>query len=159
MTQFQPHDLSMSGNTGARRHLSRLAHVLNRLVPDTILLLLARLSVASVFWLSGRTKVEGWLTLKDSTLYLFEEEYRLPVLPPDFAAHLATYSEHILPLLLVAGVLTRVSAMGLLAMTLVIQIFVYPSAWPTHLTWAVPLLLLLARGGGAWSVDRLLRIP
>jgi putative oxidoreductase len=139
--------------------LSPLAAALNRLIPESLLLLLARIGIAGVFWLSGRSKVEGFLTLRDSTYVLFAEEYTVPLLPPDVAAHLATYAEHLFPILLVLGLLTRLSAAALFVMTLVIQLFVYPDAWPTHLTWAALLLLLVARGGGALSLDRLLRIP
>ena len=80
---------------------------------------------------------------------------RLPLLPPEFAAHLAAYAEHLFPLLLVAGLFTRLSALALLGMTAVIQIFVYPDAWPTHLSWAALLLYLAGRGGGPLSIDRL----
>jgi putative oxidoreductase len=133
--------------------------LLRNLIPEWLLLLLARLAVASVFWLSGRTKVDGVLTIRDSTYTLFAEEYKVPLLPSDVAAHLATYAEHLFPILLILGLLTRLSAAALFMMTLVIQIFVYPDAWPTHLTWAALLLLLVARGGGVVSLDHPLRIP
>lgn len=132
---------------------------LSKLIPEWLLLLLARVAIASVFWLSGRTKVDGVLTLRDSTYTLFAEEYKVPLLPADVAAHLATYAEHLFPILLILGLLTRLSAAALFVMTLVIQIFVYPSAWATHLTWATLLLLLIARGGGTLSLDKPLRIP
>jgi len=127
-------------------------------IPDALIGLGARIGVAAIFFFSGRTKVEGFLTLKDTTYLLFAEEYRVPLLPPDIAAHLATYAEHLLPVLLVLGLTTRFAALGLLGMTAVIQLFVYPDAWPTHLTWAALLLYLVARGGGAWSLDRPLRL-
>jgi putative oxidoreductase len=127
------------------------------LVPDWLQLLLARLAIASVFFLSGRTKVDGVLTITPSTYALFADEYRVPLLPSDIAAHLATYAEHVFPVLLVIGLLTRLSAAALLGMTLVIQTFVYPDAWPTHLTWAALLVLLMARGGGTVSLDRLVK--
>ena len=130
--------------------------VLKRLLPEALLLLVARVGIASVFFLSGRTKVTGFLELKQSTYTLFRSEYALPVIPPEWAAHLAAYAEHAFPLLLVLGLMTRLSAAALLGMTLVIEVFVYPDAWPTHLTWAGLLLPLLACGGGAWSLDRLL---
>ncbi len=122
-------------------------------IPDALLLLVARLGVAAVFFLSGRTKVEGLLTITDGAYALFRTEYRLPLIPPDLAAVAATLSEHVFPILLVLGLFTRGAAAALLAMTLVIQVFVYPDAWPTHLTWAAILLPLIARGGGAWSLD------
>ena len=120
------------------------------------LLLIQRLAIASVFFLSGRTKVEGLLTITDSTYYLFETDYRLPLVPPHIAAHLATYSEHLFPVLLVLGLGTRFSALALLGMTTVIEVFVYPDAWPTHLSWAGLLLPLIAMGAGKFSLDALL---
>lgn len=138
--------------------LARLHQRLSDAVPEWPLALLLRLGAAAPFFLSGRTKVEGLLTVSPSALYLFAEEYRLPVIPPEIAAHLATYAEHLLPALLVLGLLTRPAALGLLAMTAVIQIFVYPSAWPTHLLWAAPLIYLVARGPDAVSLDRLLKL-
>lgn len=132
----------------------RLRHSLPALLNDNLLSLLARVAVAAVFFQSGRTKVEGLLTVSESTVALFSEEYHLPLLSPELAAHLATYAEHLFPLLLVLGLLTRLSALALLGMTAVIQLFVYPDAWTTHLIWAVPMLFLVSRGGGAWSLDR-----
>ncbi|NWA03639.1 DoxX family protein [Pseudomonas gingeri] len=130
---------------------------LGRLLPESLLLLVARVGIASVFFLSGRTKVEGLLTLKPSTYVLFRSEYALPLIPSDLAAHLATYAEHLFPVLLVLGLLTRPAALALLGMTAVIEVFVYPDAWPTHLSWAGLLLPLIAYGGGNWSLDALLR--
>jgi putative oxidoreductase len=109
-----------------------------------------------VFFQSGRTKVEGFLTLKPSTVELFRTEYALPLLPPELAAHMAAAAENIVPVLLVLGLATRPAAAILLGMTAVIEIFVYPDAWPTHLSWAGLLLPLIAHGAGGWSLDRLL---
>jgi putative oxidoreductase len=81
----------------------------------------------------------------------------LPLIPSDWAARIATGAEHLFPLLLVLGLFTRFSALALLGMTAVIEIFVYPDAWPTHLSWAGLLVPLVARGGGKWSLDQLLR--
>lgn len=146
-------------NTTLRRPLrdtwNRIADQLDA-VPDAPIALVSRLALAAVFWLSGRTKVDGWLQVNETALALFEEEYQLPLLDPVVAAHLAAWAEHALPILLVLGLGTRAAALGLMAMTAVIQFFVYPDAWPTHLTWAVPGLYLIARGGGAWSLDRML---
>ena len=89
-------------------------------------------------------------------LPLFEDEYRLPLLPPGVSAHLAAYAEHAFPVLLVLGLGTRLSTAALLSMTLVIQFFVYPAAWPAHLSWATLLLYLVGRGGGHWTLDHLL---
>jgi len=144
--------------TPFRQRWNRIAETCARAIPDSVLALVARVSIAAIFFLSGRTKVEGWLSLKDSAYTLFAEEYKLPLVPPEIAAHLAAYAEHLFPLLLVLGLGTRLSAAALLGMTAVIQIFVYPDAWPTHLSWAGLLLLLVARGGGAVSLDRVLRV-
>ena len=125
-----------------------------RLLPDAALLLLDRVAVAAIFFLSGRTKVQGLFTIKDSTYELFRSEYALPLVPPELAAQMAATAEHVFPLLLVLGLCTRGAALGLLGMTAVIEIFVYPDAWPTHLGWAALLLPLVAKGGGTWSLDR-----
>lgn len=125
-----------------------------RLLPPSFLLLVARLGIAAIFFLSGRTKVEGWLTITESTYELFRTEYALPAVPPVLAAHLAAYAEHLFPVLLALGLFTRPAALALLGMTAVIEIFVYPDAWPTHLGWAGLLLPLIAAGPGAVSLDR-----
>ena len=130
-----------------------ISSLLSRALPQSLLLLVARLGIASIFFLSGRTKVEGLLTIKSSTYDLFRSEYALPLVSPELAAHLATYSEHLFPILLVLGLITRSSALVLLGMTAVIEIFVYPDAWPTHLSWAGLLLPLIAYGAGKWSLD------
>lgn len=142
--------------SGLRARYNRAAHALASWIGPDVIALVARFGIAGIFWLSGRTKVDGVLSVSDGALALFEEEYRLPVVPPDVAAHLAAYAEHLFPLLLVIGLGTRLAAFVLLAMTAVIQMFVYPSAWPTHLTWAAALLFLVAHGGGRWSLDRVL---
>lgn len=138
--------------------LARTHARLSTLVPEAAIAVVLRLGIAATFFLAGRTKVEGLLTLKESTFYLFAEEYRVPVLPPDLAAYAATWAEHALPILIVLGLLTRPAALGLLAMTAVIQLFVVPGGWPTHLLWLGPLTYLIGRGPGAWSLDRLLKI-
>lgn len=122
-------------------------------IPEAAVYLALRLSVGMIFWLSGRTKVEGLFTIRETTWFLFEHEYALPLIPSGMAAVLATLAEHLLPLLLFAGLATRLAALGLLTMTAVIQIFVYPDAWPTHALWGAALLALVARGGGRWSLD------
>ena len=136
----------------------RLTDLAERALPASLLLLVQRLGVAAVFFQSGRTKVEGIFTIPDTTVELFRSEYALPLLPPELAAYMAAGAEHLFPVLLVLGLFTRLSAAALLGMTLVIQIFVYPDAWPTHLSWAALMLPLIALGGGNWSLDRLLRI-
>jgi putative oxidoreductase len=138
-------------------------------LPHSAIALLARFSIAAVFWSSGQTKVEGlainlvsgdfslgWPRLTESAVTLFKDEYKLPLLPPELGATLAATGEHVLPILLLLGLATRLSALGLLGMTLVIQLFVYPGAYATHGTWAALLLLLIARGPGVFSLDHLL---
>ena len=118
--------------------------------------LLARFGIAGIFFRSGQTKVDGW-TIMDSTFFLFEEEYKVPLLPPEFAAYMATVAEHLFPILLVIGLASRFSAASLLGMTLVIQIFVYPNLWPDHAVWASALLFLVLRGPGSLSLDHMVR--
>ena len=149
--------VTTSATEGLRSRWSRLAGLMERLTPHSLLALVDRIAIAAIFLLSGRTKVDGFLHLTDSAYTLFREEYKLPWIPPEVAAHLAAYAEHLFPLLLVLGLFTRLSALALLGMTLVIQLFVYPDAWPTHLSWAGLLLYLVGRGGGALSLDRWLR--
>jgi putative oxidoreductase len=132
----------------------RLADGLNRLISHDLLALASRGALIGIFLQSGRTKVEGWLTVTPEAVELFRTEYQLPLLSPQWAAHLAAYAEHLFPLLLALGLLTRLSALALLGVTLVIQVFVYPLAWSTHLSWAALLLYLAGRGAGRWSLDR-----
>ena len=134
--------------------LSRL-NLLAARIPFDIVALMLRIFPALVFWQSGRTKVDGW-RIADSTWFLFEQEYALPLVPPHVAAVMATLAEHLLPALMIAGLLTRLSALGLLAMTAVNQIFVYPGAWMTHGLWAAALLAVVALGPGRISLDRAL---
>lgn len=137
---------------------NQVAAKLDGLVSHALLAAIARISIAALFLQSGRTKVDGWLHVSDSAIELFRDEYKLPVLSPDLAAHVSAYAEHLFPVLLVLGLFTRLSALALLGMTTVIEIFVYPDAWPTHLSWAGLLLYLVARGAGSISIDRLLGI-
>jgi len=134
----------------------RVTDRLSAMMPDAALLLVGRLGIAAVFFTSGRTKVDGIIHITDSTYELFRTEYVLPLVPPEAAAVMATWSEHVFSILLVLGLCTRLSAAALFAMTLTIEIFVYPDAWPTHLSWAAILLPLIFRGGGAWSLDHIL---
>ena len=145
------------------------AGALGERVPHSLIALLGRFSIAAVFWKSGQTKIEGlaidivdgsfqwgWPSLSPSAVDLFRDEYRLPLIDPAVAAMLAAFAEHVLPLLLLLGVATRFSAFGLLVMTAVIQLFVYPDAYPTHGVWATVLLYLVARGPGIVSLDHAL---
>jgi len=135
-------------------------------IPNTLLAFVARFSIAAVFWKSGETKIQGfavdlingefvlgWPRLSDSVVGLFKEEYHLPLIPPEIAATMAATAEHLFPLLLLFGLATRFSALALLGMTLTIQLFVYPDAYPTHGTWAAVLLYLMVHGPGKLSLD------
>ncbi len=124
-------------------------------IPYWFVALITRIAIAGVFWQSGQTKVDG-LHLSDNAVELFRYEYRLPLIDPVVAAYAAAIAEHLFPVLLVVGLATRFSALALLGMTLVIEIFVYPDAWPTHGTWAACFLLLMTRGAGALSLDYLI---
>lgn len=138
--------------------------------------LLGRVIMATIFWKSAMTKIainsdgvtdfflaQIWdvLTLNwvvaDSTYMLFEYEYDLPLLPADWAAHMALAAEILLPIALILGLFTRFAALAMLGMTLVIQIFVYPDLWTVHGLWAVTLLFIITRGPGVLSLDCLLR--
>jgi len=121
-------------------------------VPYSVLAIPLRLGVAWIFWSSAQVKLINW----QRTIELFAEEYRVPLLPSEIAAAMALAIEIACPILLVLGLFTRLAVLVLLGMTAVIQIFVYPEAWPTHLQWAAMMLVLLCRGAGAFSLDRLL---
>ncbi len=140
-----------------------------RRIPHSLIALLARFCIAAVFWKSGQTKIEGlaidivggeftlgWPHLADSAVALFRDEYKLPLLPAPWAAALAATGEHLLPIFLLLGLGTRFAALGLLAMTAVIQVFVYPGAYATHGVWAAVLLWLVALGPGRISIDHAL---
>ena len=146
--------------TDARTPFRQVADLAKCALPPSLLLLVQRLGIAAVFFMSGRTKIaEGsWLTIDDSAFELFRTDYHLPFIPPIPAAYAATTAEHLFPILLVVGLFTRLSAGALLVMTTVIEVFVYPDAWPTHLSWAGLLLPLIALGGGKLSLDYLFKI-
>jgi putative oxidoreductase len=135
-------------------------------IPDSLIAALGRFSIAAVFWKSGQTKIDGfaidlingefhfgWPHLSDTAVALFRSEYRLPFIPPELAAPMAAFAEHFFPILILLGLATRFSALALLGMTLTIEIFVYPDAYPTHGVWATVLLVLIAKGPGKLSVD------
>ncbi len=122
-------------------------------IPAAIPQLFCRFGMALVFWRSAQSKLASW----DTTLTLFREEYRVPLLPPDIAAYLAVSVELTTPILLVLGLATRAGAAAMLGMALVIQLFVYPENYPDHILWAGPLLYLILRGPGTVSLDHLVR--
>lgn len=122
-------------------------------IPDGLLVLMARISMGAFFIRAGQTKIDSDFNITDTTVYLFREEYQVPLLSPEMAAYMATITEHMLGALLIIGLATRLSALGLLAMTIVIEVFVYPASWPDHLLWAAALGLILARGPGWLAAD------
>jgi putative oxidoreductase len=124
-------------------------------IPYSVIALASRFAVADVFWRSGQTKVSGF-SIREETFYLFREEYKVPLLPPDVAAYLSTIGEHVFPILLFLGLTSRLSALGLFGMTMVIQLFVVPGGWPEHVLWLSLLTLIIARGPGAISLDYLI---
>lgn len=126
---------------------------------ESLALLFVRVVFAGIFWRSGQAKMaEGtWFRISDGTWELFRTEYSGVPLPPELAAPLAAGAEHLFPVLLVAGLFTRISAAALLGMTLVIQIFVYPDAWWTeHSLWTALALVLIVHGGGIFAIDNVL---
>jgi putative oxidoreductase len=144
---------SMRVSSGVDRIIARLESVSY----DTLVATPARIFIAATFWLSGRTKVDGLLRVNQSAFFLFEDEYALPLIPSRLAAYVTTYAEHLFPLLLLIGFASRLSAGALFFMALVIQVFVYPEAWRTHLLWASALAFIVFRGPGALSIDHLIR--
>jgi putative oxidoreductase len=157
---------SPSKGTSTLTGLMRRFVVLCSRIPHWPIAFLARFSIAAVFWKSGETKIQGFAVdlingefmlgsprLSESALALFRDEYRLPFVAPEIAAPMAAFAEHFFPVLLLFGLATRLSALALLGMTLTIQLFVYPDAYPTHGTWAAVLLFLLVQGPGKLSFD------
>jgi putative oxidoreductase len=144
---------ALSESTSARM-VRRSIAAMDR-IPNWFIALAARIFPAAVFWQSGATKVAGW-HLKSSAIALFENEYQLPLIGPTTAAYITAFSEHLFPILLVIGLATRFSALALLLMTAIIEIFVYPDAWPTHGVWAACFLVVIARGPGSLSLDHLI---
>jgi putative oxidoreductase len=136
-------------------------HDLAERIPYSAIALVSRFAVADVFWRSGQTKIKGF-SVREETFYLFREEYKVPLLPPDVAAYLSTIGEHVFPVLLFVGLVPRLSALALFGMTMVIQLFVVPGGWPEHILWLSLLLLIIARGPGSISLDQLVwhsRLP
>lgn len=160
-----------TAGAAVRPRLDRLVttvHALMAHIPESAIALLGRFSVAAVFWKSGQTKIEGLAIdivsgsvelglprLSSAAVELFRDEYQLPLISPELGASLAALGEHVLPLLLLLGLGTRFAALGLLVMTAVIQLLVYPAAYPTHGVWAAVLLWLMVRGPGVVSLDHL----
>jgi putative oxidoreductase len=157
--------LASTASTGVAGLIGACIERMSR-IPHSLIALIGRFAIAGVFWKSGQTKVEGlaidivegnfqlgWPQLSDTAVFLFREEYKLPLIPPELGAVMAATGEHVLPVLLLIGLGTRFAALGLLGMTAVIQVLVYPGAWPVHGVWAAVLLWLMSQGPGAFSLD------
>lgn len=133
-------------------------------LPECLVNLAMRLVIFKVFWFSVQSKITGWTVfdqhfafwnITDNTFLLFDFEYAIPLIPSIFAAYLATFTEFFFSVMVLIGLFTRFSALGLVLLTLVIQFFVDPSGWwTTHVYWLLILLYLLRYGGGKFSVDR-----
>jgi putative oxidoreductase len=152
MTNILP--AAAHSESGLARMIQRAIAAMDR-IPYWFVALAARVFPAAVFWQAGETKIAGW-HLKPSAVALFQNEYQLPLLDPTVAACMSAVAEHVFPLLLIIGLATRFAALALLFMTAVIEIFVYPDAWPTHGAWAACFLLIIARGPGVCSLDHLI---
>lgn len=145
-----------------KKMMKKLIGLVSGAVPEGIALLVTRIALAGIFWRSARTKVEegSFLTIKDTTFYQFSDApfNQVPILNGELGAYVTTYMEHLLPILLVLGLATRFGALGIFVMTMVIQIFVFPEMiiwWQTHIIWVAMALVLVVRGGGIFSLDRL----
>ena len=149
-------DQAASKRAGAKTGLVKITGAIIRgfeRIPYWLIALTARIALAQVFWSSAQAHLANW----DTTLYLFDDTYQVPLLPPDLAAYLAVAMELVMPPLFILGLATRFAALALFAMTLVIEIFVFPEAWPTHIQWTAMLLVLMGRGAGVLSLDELVR--
>ena len=146
-----PQPAAPSHRSSGAALIARVLHGLDA-VPYSLLAIPLRLAVATVFWNSAMTKLANW----DTAVALFADEYKVPLVPPEILAYITVSIELTTPVLLVLGLLTRPTAAILLGMTAVIEIFVYPLAWPTHIQWAAMLLVLLCRGPGKLSLDELI---
>jgi putative oxidoreductase len=149
--------------------LAALWHTFEQLcakLPEDIVLVAGRMAMFSVFWRSVQTKITGWevfgqslqfFNISGSTVMLFQYEYQLALLSPTAAAYAGTFAEFFFALMLLFGLGTRLAALGLLGVTAVIQLLVFPEAWPTHILWLAILLYLLQHGGGRFALDNVLR--
>ncbi len=143
--------------------IRKIVDMVSGAVPEGIALLFTRIALAGIFWRSARTKVEegSWLSINENTFFQFSDApfNNVPILNGDLGAYVTTYSEHLFPILLILGLATRFGALALMGMTLVIQLFVFPTSahwWNTHIIWVAMAMILIVRGGGMFSLDRLM---
>ena len=137
-------------------------HLVQTIASPSVVQLVLRVALAVPFWRSGMLKWAGFLRLNDTAVTLFSDEFmlHLPGGPyhfpaPAVMAFLSGCGEIMLPILLVLGLGTRFAGLGLLFMTLIVELTV-PDGWPIHLTWAAMALALMAYGPGNISLDHLL---
>lgn len=142
------------------------ARKLGNLIPEWLIALTTRIALFCVFWNAVQSKLYGFYFLgqhwafwsvKDSTINRFQYEYNVPLIPGPIAAYITTFTEFFFSIALLIGLFTRMSALALFILVLVIQIFVYPGAWQTHILWCAGLLYLLRHGADAISIDHIAR--
>jgi putative oxidoreductase len=161
----------------APRRRSLIAAIVGVLVPYALVALALRLVMARVFFLAGQDKIDGlvlriqvdfanigdvWMTLpqhiKETTLQMFAAKYSALPIPTDVTAYLFTYAEFLLPVCLVVGFATRLSALVLLVMSVLMVMYATPETlWTTQVYWIAILAVLVSVGPGALSIDALLR--
>lgn len=139
--------------------IERINAVVRAIAQPSVTQFVLRLGLAVPFWRSGINKWDGFLQLNDVAIYLFESEFKLylpggpyPFPAPAVVAFIVGSAEIIFPILLVLGLMTRLTAFGVLLMTIVIQ-FTIPDGWPIHVTWAAMALAIVAWGPGRFSID------
>ena len=137
--------------TGLRGWIASTRQWLGRF-PLSLLQLGMRIGVGLVFFNAGLLKYRSF----EFAIKLFEDEYKVPILAPAVAARIAMINELTTSTLLFLGLATRLATLPLLGMMSVIQIFVYPSAWPDHVLWGSILIFILTRGPGPFSIDYLI---
>ncbi len=145
----------MSNQSGLAGLINGIIGLFER-IPHDLIAVLSRFVVGLIFWQSGLTKIDGF-SIKASTFFLFANDFKLPFVPPEVAAYMATAAELTCPILLWIGLGTRFAATALLVMTLVIEIFVFPGSYLTHGLWAIGLLYLMKYGPGVLSADHFIK--
>jgi putative oxidoreductase len=147
---------AMNRNAPAPMAIAAAALGLLGRFPSAILDLGFRVGVGMVFLKSALTKLDDSWRVSDTAIQLFQEEYKVPLLPPELAAYLGAANEFFCSLMVILGLGARLGAAALLGLVAVIQFLVYPGNWAEHLMWASLLAHVLTRGPGAISVDRLI---
>jgi putative oxidoreductase len=142
--------------------INSLENMITRGVPQWLASLVLRFGAAIPFWKSGLTKWDSFGVLSETPVVLFENEFMLHILGKEYSfpfpvlmAYASSIGEIVLPILIVLGLFTRFAALGLLFMTLIIQL-TFPDAWPLHLTWAAMAIGVMYLGGSRLSLDSLL---